>query len=200
MPPARPLVVALLAAAGLVAGCASSEAPPAASEPPGRAWRLEVVRAELPRRQALAAPVTLSLTVRNADRAPAPAVAVTVETSPDDPDDAPVAFSRAADDPGLADARRPVWIVDAAPAQGAVAHTNTWALGRLGPGERRTLTWQLTPVMPGRFTLAYRVAPSLTGRARAVGPRARGELRVRVARRPSHSRVGAGGEVVREGR
>ena len=97
---------------------------------------------------------------------PVPQVAVTVETDPRK-GTAPVAFGRASAQPGLADPDRPVWIVDRGPRGGSSAYVNTWATGPLGEGETRAMTWRVTAVAPGRYTLTWRVAAG-AGRRRAA--------------------------------
>jgi hypothetical protein len=188
------LLLASLAAA--LAGCGGERQD--ADEPSGR-YRLEVLGASFPPSQHIAAPSTLSIRVRNADDRAVPDVAVTVETA-GRPGQAPVAFGVRERDPELADPARPVWIVDAGPKGGDSAYTNTWSLGRLAAGESRTFTWRVTAIKPGRYTVRYRVAPGLDGKARlASAARGSGSFRVRIDDAPPRSRIGADGEVVREG-
>jgi hypothetical protein len=194
----RGLIAAIALGAALAgAGCGGGERQDA-DEPSGR-YRLEVVGAAFPPSQHIAAPSTLSIRVRNADDRAVPDVAVTVETA-GRPGEAPVAFGVRTPDPELADPARPVWIVDAGPKGGDSAYTNTWSLGRLDAGESRTFTWRVTAVKPGRYTVRYRVAPGLDGKARlASRARGSGSFRVRIDDAPPQSRIGANGEVVREG-
>jgi hypothetical protein len=192
----RGLIAAIALGAALAgAGCGGERQD--ADEPSGR-YRLEVVKASFPPAQHIAAPSTLSIQVRNADDRPVPDVAVTVETA-SRPGEAPVAFGTRTPDPELADPARPVWIVDAGPAGGDSAYTNTWSLGRLAAGQARTFTWRVTAIKPGRYTVRYRIAPGLNGKARlASGTRGGGSFRVRIDDTPPRSRIGADGEVIRE--
>jgi hypothetical protein len=163
-----------------------------------RDYRVDVVRATFPARQAIAARASLRITVRNAGEETAPNVAVTVRTQARQPGGAPTAFGQAVEDPRFADATRPVWIVDESPSGGGTAGGSTWALGPLEPGRSRTFAWSLTPVQPGRYAVAYEVAPGLGGRARlAAGSKWQGSFRVRVGDTPPDSRVGEDGSVVR---
>jgi hypothetical protein len=59
----------------------------------------------------------------------------------------------------------------------------------------------VTPAGPaGEYTIAYEVAPGLDGKARlASRARGSGSFRVRIEDAPPQSRIGADGEVIREG-
>ena len=190
-------LTALLAAAIVVtSGCGGGERQDA-DEPEGT-FRLEVVDAAFPARQSIAEPVTMRIRVRNEDSEAAPNVAVTVETEAAGPDSGPVAFAQGQSDPRLADPNRPVWVIDEEPAGGASAYANTWTLGRLGAGETKTFEWRLTAAEPGRYSLSYKVAPGLDGKAKlADGSKAGGTFDVTVSDEPVPARVNDDGEVVR---
>jgi hypothetical protein len=173
------------------AGCGGGEsARQDADEPSGR-WTVEVVEAEFPRSQRLAEPATLRIRVRNTESRPIPNLAVTVDS-----------FSQRSDQAGLADAERPVWVIDDGPRGGTTAYTNTWALGRIGAGQTKTFEWRVTPVEAGSHEVTYRVAAGLDGKAKAVlsgGDRPEGVFRVRISERPSQSRVDPEtGDVIRD--
>jgi hypothetical protein len=177
-------------AAVVVAGCGGESARQDADEPSGT-WTVDVVEAEFPRSQRLAEQETLRIRVRNtADRA-VPNVAVTVDS-----------FSRRSEQAGLADPNRPVWIVDDGPRGGGTAYTNTWALGRMAPGQTKTFEWKVTPVEAGTHRVSYRVAAGLDGKAKARldgGDRPEGTFTVQVSKEPSQSRVDPdSGDVIRE--
>jgi hypothetical protein len=102
------------------------------------------------------------------------------------------ALSTRSEQSGLADAERPVWIVDRPPAGSATAYTNTWALGPMFPGETKEFVWRVTPVQAGTHRLRYRIAAGLNGRAKAVlaGNRVpERELTARVSSQPAPARV-----------
>ena len=62
----------------------------------------------------------------------------------------------------------------------------------------RELTWKLVPTKAGTYTIDYRVAPGLTGRARAAdGRHERHASRVAIDDEPVPARVGEDGEVER---
>lgn len=177
-------------AAVVVAGCGGESARQDADEPKGT-WTVAVTDAEFPRSQRLAEQETLRISVRNtADRA-IPNLAVTVDS-----------FSRRSEQAGLADPNRPVWIVDDGPRGGGTAYTNTWALGRVAPGQTKTFEWKVTPVEAGTHRVAYRVAAGLDGKAKARldgGDRPEGTFTVQVSKRPSQSRVDPDtGDVIRD--
>jgi hypothetical protein len=169
-----------------------------ADEPEGE-YRLEIVDAEFPRNQKIAERTTLKLQVRNTDSKPAPNVAVTIQTEPEKPGGAPGSFSQNRDDEGLADASRPVWIVDRGPEGGETSYTNTWALGRLEAGQEKTFEWRVTAVKAGEFKVGYTVSPGLDGKARLAGDDGKGLFVVSVDGKPSEARVAEDGKtVVRE--
>jgi hypothetical protein len=181
--------VAALAVLGL-AGCGGGSRQ-GVDETPGT-YRLAIVRASFPARQRVAQAARLVIEVRNDSRATVPNLAVSVDS-----------FASRSDGTDLADARRPVWVVDRPPGGSATAYTNTWALGPLPKGATKRFVWRLTPVQTGTHRVRFRLAAGLTGRAKAVlaGDRApERELTVRISSRPADARVDPEtGAVVRGG-
>jgi hypothetical protein len=176
-------------------GCGGSRQD--ADEPEGD-FTLSVLQASFPARQSIAQQSTMRLRVRNTDDKDLPNVAVTIATEPSTKGAAPTAFGQADEDTRLADANRPVWILDKAPEGGETAYTNTWAFGPLSPGQTRDFEWRLTAVRPGTYTIRYAVSPGLAGKARiANGQKNAGTLRVTISDQPVPARVNGKGEVVR---
>jgi len=189
------MIPCLIAALVAVAGCGGESQD--ADEPEGT-YRLEVANASFPERQSIAEDTTMRISVRNPEQRTIPNVAVTVETRGGNSGDGVTAFGQKSDDSRLADANRAIWVLDAGPKGGTSAYSNTWSLGPMRPGETKTFTWRLTPVEPGQYSIAYRVAPGLDGKARlAAGSKARGTFAVTVADEPVPARVNSDGEVVR---
>jgi hypothetical protein len=166
-----------------------------ADEPSGT-FRVEVAGASFPKRQRVAESVELKVGVRNADDETLRNVAVTVETKPAG-DDAAIAFGERSSASGAADPSRPIWVLAEGPVGGAVATVNTWSAGTLRAGETKELTWRLVASRAGSYTVDYRVAPGLTGRARAARGRTGGSFDVTIADEPVPARVGEDGEVIR---
>ncbi len=180
----------------LVAGCGSG--PRQDADEPSGSYKLEVAAAKFPASQSIAQDSRMIVTVRNDDTKAAPNVAVTVETDPSKAGQGTVAFGQRVDDSRLSDNERPVWVVNEGPPGGDSAATNTWALGRLGPGETKTFTWKVTAVEPGTYTLRYRISPGLTGKAKlAAGGRTDGLFKVTIDDKPVPARVDDDGNVVR---
>lgn len=192
--------LALLAAASVAAGCGGDERQDA-DEPEGT-YRVEVTEAEFPGDQKLAKPSTLTITVRNVDSKTIPNIAVTVK-----------GLDRRVDDPDLADPERPVFAVNGEPEQigglpesraqvpegGETAYVDTWALGELAPGERRTFTWKVTAVKAGPYRLRYTVSAGLDGKAKAVnraGDTPGGVFVGEISNEPPDSRVADDGRTV----
>jgi len=181
------------------AGCGGGDDRQDADEPRGT-YRMEIVSASFPAEQRIAQRSTMRVRVRNTDARTVPNVALTVKTNALRPGGAPAAFGQSVGEARLANDERPIWIVDRGPEGGDTAYTNTWALGRLAPGQSKTFSWRVTAVDAGRYTVSYEAAPGLDGRARlAGGAKATGRFRVVVDDAPFDASVGADGEVVRDG-
>jgi hypothetical protein len=184
------VVVALVLA---LAGCGQERQD---ADAPSGEFGLDVTEASFPAKQRISEPTTLRLEVENTGDRAVPNLAVVVETAAKN-GEAPASFAQDGDDPTLADAERPVWILDEGPGGGESAYTNTWAVGPLGEGQSRTVEWKLTAVQPGSYTVAWRLAPSLEGDVSLAGGRTEGEFAVTISDRPVPARVNEEGEVVR---
>ena len=142
--------------------------------------------------QAVARPVAMALQVRNTSTATIPNIAITVDS-----------FSYTSNYPGLADSKRPIWVIEQGPGAisklpvqsqaisppggGQTAYVNTWALGSLQAGHARTFVWRVTPVKPGLYTVHYTIAAGLSGNAKARladGGIPHGQFTVAIAPRP----------------
>jgi hypothetical protein len=196
------LSVALLGAL-TVASCGGGERQDA-NEPEGR-FPVEVVSAEFPTTQKLAKRSDLEIVVRNSGRKAVPNVAVTVR-----------GFDVRLEGRGLSDPERPVFVIngepkeigtfpeskEAAPEGGETAYVDTWALGRLRPGQRKAFRWSVTAVRPGPFRLRYEIAAGLDGKARAVttgGGTPRGMFRGSVSDAAPDTRVADDGSTIISG-
>ncbi len=171
------------------------------------------VQVRFPVRQHLAQPSQLVIAVTNTGARVMPNVAVTI-SNPAAPGAQAFGTLIAAPAPGqpiLAGRSRAVWVIDRGPGpcgyschQGGpgaavTSYTNTWALGRLRPGHTATFEWHLTALAPGAYTVAYRVAAGLSGKAPAVGATTAGALHVAIASTPRQAFVNAAGQVVESG-
>jgi hypothetical protein len=151
---------------------------------PSRSYSVEIVNARFPANQAVAAPQTMAIEVRNVDSRVIPNIGITVNS-----------FEHRATQKGLADPSRPTWIIDQAPESspdnptggGTVAHNETWALGPLQPGQTKKFSWRVTAVDAGVHTVKYRVVAGLQGKAKAQlnnGGVPEGSFTVNVTGRP----------------
>jgi hypothetical protein len=184
------LVVSTLA----LAGCGGERQD---ADAPSGEFALEVTDASFPAKQRISQPTTLKLEVANRGDRAVPNLAVVVETAPSREGDAPASFTQDRDDTALADAARPVWILDEGPSGGESAYANTWAVGPLRKGQTRTVEWKLTAIEAGSYTVEWRLAPSLEGDVRLADGRTEGEFSVTISDRPVPARVNDDGEVVR---
>jgi hypothetical protein len=171
-------VLAGIAASVVVGACGSGQRQDV-SERAG-VFPVRVTTASFPSSQRLSQHTHLVIAVRNIGHRPIPDIAVTI-TDPERGTSVQ-AFSQYLDMPGVASHSRPVWVVDRAPEPpgpcgyscssggpgGAVtAYSNTWALGKLGPGATATFSWSLTAVAPGTHVIQYEIAAGLNGKAKA---------------------------------
>jgi hypothetical protein len=117
-------------------------------------------------------------------------------------------FSVRSEQPGLAIPSRPVWILEegypklagqVASAGAEAAQTDTFSFGPLPANQSKQIVWNVTPVQAGTFTVHYRVAAGLQGKAKAVtadGSVPEGEFVVRISSAPPQTRVNDSGQVV----
>ncbi len=156
---------ALLAAA-VLGGCGGG-----GSDAPGEkgTFTVSVPVASFPARQDVSHTAVMRIDVRNDGSSDIGNLAVTIEAKGQGTS-AP-AFQRVDLQKGLAEHFHPVWIIDRDPAIGRTAYSNTWALGRVPAGGVKSFVWRVTPVIPGRHVVTYRVAPGLgnQGAARLAG-------------------------------
>ena len=184
----------------------------------GPSFRVSVPTASFAAKQSLAAKERLVIAVRNTGHRALPNVAVTICNTTCSyrarrgQGTTVQAFSYAiANAPNLANASRPIWIVQRAPGPcgyscrnlgpgaAVTAYSNTWALGRLAPGHTARFVWTVTPVKAGRFVVAWAGGGGAVGRqpggARVgpPGPREAGRARLdqaaslrRAAQRQGH--------------
>jgi hypothetical protein len=117
-------------------------------------------------------------------------------------------FSVRSEQEGLAIPFRPVWILEegfpklagqTASAGAEAAQTDTYAFGALPAHQSKQIIWNVTPVQGGTYTVHYRVAAGLEGKAKAVtadGSVPEGEFVVRISTAPPQTRVDSSGKVV----
>jgi hypothetical protein len=213
--------VAIAGAALAAAGCGSSSdlrtPATATTSAGGPSYRVAVPTASFSAKQSLAAKEQFVIAVRNTGHRALPNVAVTICNTTCSyrarrgQGTTVEAFSYAiAPAPNLANASRPIWIVQQAPGPcgyscrnlgpgaAVTAYSNTWALGRLAPGHTERFVWTVTPVKAGHFVVAWEVAAALSGDNRAVlasGAPARGKLAVHVSTKPPQYVVQPNGKV-----
>ena len=209
-----------------VASCGGSRQD--ANEPEGN-FPVSIVSADFPSKQQLAENTNLTLSVENSGNQTIPDLAITIFTSSNasttestttgttstgttsTSTDLPTSqgsFSVRSEQQGLAIPFRPVWILEAgypklagqtASAGAEAAQTDTYAFGELRAHETRSMVWNVTPVQPGTYTVRYRVAAGLEGKAKAVtadGSVPEGEFVVRISNAAPQTRVDNSGKVV----
>jgi hypothetical protein len=197
------------------------------NEPEG-SFPVSIVSADFPSRQKLAENTNLTLAVENSGDTAIPNLAITIFTTSSastgesttttgtttgnaNTQELPTAqgsFSVRSTQEGLAIPFRPVWILEegfpkyegeAASAGAEAAQTDTYAFGELPPNQTKRIVWNVTPVQAGTYTVHYRVAAGLEGKAKAVtadGSVPEGEFVVRISSAPPQTRVNDAGQVV----
>jgi len=173
-------------------------------EPTGT-YHVKVIEASFPKRQSVARLAPFQLRITNNGTHTVPNLAVTVDS-----------FYYTSTYPLLAARKRPIWVVEVGPGPGSpapvesqvvsppggaqTAYVNTWAFGPLEAGATKTLTWQVVPVKSGRYTVHYKVAAGLAGKATAQlasGGPVLGQLTADIAPAPPATHVDPStGEVV----
>jgi hypothetical protein len=174
-----------------------------ASEPSGD-FPVQITKAVFPARQNLAGTTDLVLGVKNAGDKTIPELVVTISTDPD----ADESFSMHNNQAGLAIPSRPVWVLEegypklageAAPAGADSAQTKSFNFGPLEAGATRNMIWRVTPTIAGTWTVDYRIAAGLEGKAKAETPDGNvpeGQFVVKISDVPPQTRVDDAGNVV----
>lgn len=180
-------VSTLALATGLVvviSGCGGDD-PKIEDASGGKDFRVSA-RASFDQQQDLARTRTLKITVRNEEEhRTLPDVAVVLKGLQRRIPEADNGAGR------VADPRRPIWVLDEPPAGGQTAYVDTWALGKLGPGEEKTFRWRLTPTVAGTHKVTWRVAAALdeNGPVQAFGGKDAGSFTVRVRDTPAATTI-----------
>ena len=158
---------------------------------------MQVLGASFPTRQAVARPASFTVRVKNTGAHTVPNLAVTVDS-----------FNYTATTPELAANKRPVWVIERGPGPRAnppvqsqevsqpggaqTVYVNTWALGPLARNGTKTFIWHVVPVKAGSWTVHFKVAAGLAGKARAALPSGgpvQGQLTASIAPLPPNTHV-----------
>jgi hypothetical protein len=174
-----------------------------ANEPSGD-FPVQITRATFPGRQQLAVTTNLVLVVQNTGQKPIPDLAITISTDPH----ADESFSVRSPQQGLAIPSRPAWVLEqgypkllgeTAPAGAETAESKTYSFGPLPAGASKAMVWRVTPSIAGTYTVDYRVAAGLEGKAKAVtadGSIPEGQFAVVISDVPPQTHIDASGQVV----
>jgi hypothetical protein len=193
-------VLGVLLAAG-VASCGGTRQD--ANEPEGN-FPVSIVSADFPSKQQLAQNTNLT---GGTDTGTSSAPAGSSGGAGNLPT-AQGSFSVRSEQEGLAIPFRPVWILEegfpklagqSASAGAEAAQTDTYSFGALAAHQTRQMVWNVTPVQAGTYTVHYRIAAGLEGKAKAVtadGSVPEGEFVVRISSAPPQTRVDDSGKVV----
>jgi hypothetical protein len=186
---------AALLASGCGGGSHSGSAQTHAEGP--HTYEIEVLNLTFKPAQRVGRPASMRIEVLNADTQTIPDIAVTLDS-----------FYYTERYPELAANKRPIWVVERGPGARAkppvqtqevsqpggaqTVYVNTWALGPLAHNGTRTFTWHVVPVKAGVWTVHYRLAAGLAGKARAqlpAGGPVQGQLTASVGGIPPSTHV-----------
>jgi hypothetical protein len=163
-----------VAAAVLLGACGESSSD--ANQPSGT-YRVQVTEAGMPTLQRLGQTSLMRLGIRNTGTKTIPALTVTFTIAGREGRDSSLPFGVHDPQAGLAQADRPVWVLEATyprlagssePGGATTSNRKTFDFGPLKPGASARAVWKLSAVKAGRFTLLYRIDAGLTGTATAV--------------------------------
>jgi len=175
-----------------------------ANEPAGE-YEVNVVNADFPDRQKVAETYDLELTVENTGDKTIPGLTTSISLPGLG---STLAFAYRDKQEGLANAQRPVWVLEEGypkladtPGRGGTGNANrrTFNFGELPAGETADMIWRVTAVRPGDYEVAFRIAAGVSGEATAIdaaGDDPTGVLPVAVDARPVLTRVDEQGNVV----
>lgn len=163
-----------MAVAVLLGACGESSSD--SNQPSGK-YRLQVTEASLPTLQRLGQVSLMRLGIRNSGAKTIPALTVTVTVAGKEGRDSSLPFGVHDPQAGLAQADRPVWVLEetyprlagsSEPGGAATSNRKTFDFGPLKPGATTKAVWKLSAVKAGKFTLLYRIDAGLSGTATAV--------------------------------
>lgn len=171
-------------------------------------YQVAVTEASFPTKQFLGQESELRLGIRNSGKKTVPALAVTVTIAGRAGRNSSLPFGVRDEQPGLAQADRPVWVLEetyprlagsSQPGGATTSNRKTFDFGPLKPGKTANVVWKLSAVKAGRFTLLYRIAAGLSGSAKAEtanGVAAGGSFVAEITQETPETEVTDSGEVV----
>lgn len=169
-------IAAGLAALALTASVASCGESSSDSNEASGTYRVKVTDASFPTRQFLGQESELDLGIRNTGKKTVPALTVTMTIAGPAGRSSSLPFGVHEAQTGLAQADRPVWVLEEGyprlagssdPGGATSSNRKTFVFGPLKPGETTDAVWKLSAVKAGRFTVLYRIDAGLSGSAKA---------------------------------
>ncbi len=168
-------------------------------------YPVAVVRADFKPRQFVARTYDLEIAVRNTGDEAVPALVATIDLPGRD---STLAFATRDPQPELAQAQRPVWVMESGYPKlagtigrggAATANRRTFNFRELPPGETAEMVWRVTAVEPGFYRLGYQIDAGLgldTSAVDTEGETPSGVLPVRITDRAVLTKVDEQGNVV----
>lgn len=192
--------------AAFISACGGSDAVDGqfANEATG-VFPVEVISSEFKPVQTVAETYDLTLAVRNSGDETIPAINTTLNLPGLG---STLAFAYRDRQEGLAQAQRPIWVLEEGYPKlagtvgrggAATANRRTFSFGELEPGDTADMVWRVTALRPGKYRLAWKVSAGLgteTSAELADGTQPRGSFPVRIGNLPRLTRIDARGKVV----
>lgn len=189
----------------LVAGCGGGSEPNQFRNEKKGDYEVDVTRATFPVNQVVARTYDMRIDVENTGDEAVPAVTVVIDLPGRD---STLAFATRSEQPGLASAQRPVWVLEegypklaGTVGRGGAQTSNrrTFQFGTLAPGETARTVWRVTAVKPGDFDLSWRIEAGLGLDVNAVdrtGETPTGFFEVKVNNTPRLTEIDEQGRIV----
>ena len=198
-------VLAAAAATLLAAGCGGGPEPNQFGNEKKGDYEVEVTRATFPVSQTVARTYDMRIDVENSGDEAIPAINITIDLPGRD---STLAFASRSEQPGLASAQRPIWVLEegfpklAGTVGRGGAQTSsrrTFQFGTLAPGQTAKTVWRVTAVQPGDFELSWRIEAGLGTGVNAVDRSGRtptGFFEVMVSDTPRLTEIDDQGRIV----
>jgi hypothetical protein len=191
--------------AAVLSSCGESSSD--ANEPSGT-YQVKVTAANFPSEQFLGQESLLRLGVRNTGKKTVPSLTVTMSIAGKDGRESSLPFGVRDAQEGLAQADRPVWVLEetyprladsSKPGGATTSNRKTFSFGQLKPGETTNAVWKLSAVKAGRYTIVYRVGAGLSAEVKAQtsgGVAPGGTFSAEITQKTPDTEVTDSGEII----
>lgn len=172
--------VAAVALAALLAACGGDDDSSAEKPDKPPVYHVKLVESIIPVNWRVGESYKMRLGFENTGENEVPNLAVTITMRGKEGRASSLPFAIHDPTPGLAQADRPVWVLEAGwpkpvgtsgPGGASTSNPKTFAFGPLKPGEEKTMQWKLTAVKPGYWGMHYQAAGDIDGESKTYAYR-----------------------------